>query len=177
MAPVFRRNDLSAPHAGVAPAAGEIVQGEGDEHVASSQGASAAYHSAFDQFRLANTRLELEAAMVGLQAAQVVEQDARQLNMLRVAESMARCDLVLEESPQPNDADRWWAVVGLRADMDTAEADLKEGWIVEKRTRFVDLQHVAHAKAEEGLVCDDSQTDPLWAAIVTHAFNAAFDDQ
>jgi len=153
------RNPLSvASFAADAPGAEDSV-------LASSRAAAVAYYAAVDKFRTSTSPSALEEAMVAIEAAQITEKDARAKNLTQVIAIMARCDVLVEQKPEPA---AWWAVVGTRVEMEGAEATLSEtgGWGDERRARYADLLQAAQIKVDEGLLIDNPWLNMLWAEIV-----------
>lgn len=132
--------------------------------------ASAAYHAAFVQFQQAATRGALEAAAVDLLCVLQVEFDLRQFDLLCVARARHECDMRLAQLPRPH-PDEWWAVVGMSAATESAEAELKTRLEAEKRSRDEDLLRAVAMQVQEGLMVEDPQVDPCWAEIVTRVFD------
>ena len=133
--------------------------------LASSRAAAVAYYAAVDKFRTSTSPSALEEAMVAIEAAQITEKDARAKNLTQVIAIMARCDVLVEQKPEPA---AWWAVVGTRVEMEGAEATLSEtgGWGDERRARYADLLQAAQIKVDEGLLIDNPWLNMLWAEIV-----------
>ena len=141
------------------------VPGAEDSVLASSRAAAVAYYAAVDKFRRSTSPSALEEAMVAIEAAQITEKDARAKDLTQVIAIMARCDVLVEQKPEPA---AWWAVVGTRVEMEGAEATLSEtgGWGDERRARYADLLQVAQIKVDEGLLIDNPWLNMLWAEIV-----------
>ena len=139
--------------------------GEENSVLASSRAAAVAYYAAVDKFRTSTSPSALEEAMVAIEAAQITEKDARAKDLTQVIAIMARCDVLVEQKPEPA---AWWAVVGTRVEMEGAEAELSEtgGWGGERRARYADLLQVAQIKVDEGLLIDNPWLNMLWAEIV-----------
>jgi hypothetical protein len=139
--------------------------GEENSVLASSRAAAVAYYAAVDKFRRSTSPSALEEAMVAIEAAQITEKDARAKDIFQVNAIMARCDVLVEQKPEPA---TWWAVVGTRVEMEGAEAELSEtgGWGGERRARYADLLQAAQIKVDEGLLVDDPWMNMLWAEIV-----------
>ena len=156
----------------MAPFLGSSSLSSAYEEEALGSTASAAYHAAFVQFQQATTRGALEAAAVELNEREFDLQDARLFDLLCVCGMRHECDMHLAQLRRHAvDPDEWWAVVGMSADTESAEAELKTRLEAEKRSRDEDLLRAVAMQVQDGLMVEDPQVDPCWAEIVMRVFD------